>query len=37
MIPEHDLKPGEIEAVEIGFPPGSDTALIASDPNTGLQ
>jgi 2-methylcitrate dehydratase PrpD len=37
MIPEHDLKPGEIEAVEIGFPPGSDTALIASDPKTGLQ
>jgi len=37
MIPKHDLKPDEIEAVEIGFPPGSDTALIASDPRTGLQ
>jgi 2-methylcitrate dehydratase PrpD len=37
MIPEHGLVPDEIEAVEIGFPPGSDTALIASDPRTGLQ
>ncbi|MBM4312692.1 MAG: MmgE/PrpD family protein [Deltaproteobacteria bacterium] len=37
MIPEYGLTPGEIEAVEIGFPPGSDTALIASDPKTGLQ
>lgn len=37
MIGEHHLTPDEIEAVEIGFPPGSDTALIASDPRTGLQ
>jgi 2-methylcitrate dehydratase PrpD len=37
MIPEHGLTPDEIEAIEIGFPPGSDTALIASDPRTGLQ
>ncbi|MEW6334205.1 MAG: MmgE/PrpD family protein [Thermodesulfobacteriota bacterium] len=37
MIPEYGLTPDEIEAVEIGFPPGSDTALIASDPRTGLQ
>jgi 2-methylcitrate dehydratase PrpD len=37
MIPEHGLKPDEIEAIEIGFPPGSDTALIANDPRTGLQ
>lgn len=37
MIPEHGLNPGEIEAVEIGFPPGSDTALISKDPRTGLQ
>lgn len=37
MIPEHGLIPDEIEAIEIGFPPGSDTALIASDPRTGLQ
>ncbi|MBU2053933.1 MAG: MmgE/PrpD family protein [Proteobacteria bacterium] len=37
MIPEHGLKPDEIEAVEIGFPPGSDAALISKDPRTGLQ
>ncbi len=37
MIAEHRLSPGEVEAVEIGFPPGSDAALIASDPRTGLQ
>ncbi|MFH1340942.1 MAG: MmgE/PrpD family protein [Pseudomonadota bacterium] len=37
MIPEHGLTPDEIEAIEIGFPPGSDTALIANDPRTGLQ
>jgi 2-methylcitrate dehydratase PrpD len=37
MIPEHGLTPDEIQAVEIGFPPGSDTALISSDPRTGLQ
>lgn len=37
MIPEHGLSPDEIEAVEIGFPPGSDTPLISNDPRTGLQ
>ena len=37
MIPEHGLKSGEVEAIEIGFPPGSDAALIANDPRTGLQ
>ncbi len=37
MIPEHGMNPDEIEAIEIGFPPGSDTALIANDPRTGLQ
>jgi 2-methylcitrate dehydratase PrpD len=37
MISEHGLKPGEIESVAIGFPPGSDTALISKDPRTGLQ
>ena len=37
MIPEHGLVPDEIEAIEIGFPPGTDAALIANDPHTGLQ
>ena len=37
MLKQHAIKPDEVEAVEIGFPPGSDTALISSDPQTGLQ
>ena len=37
MIPKHNLTPDEIEAIDIGFPPGTDTALIANDPRTGLQ
>jgi 2-methylcitrate dehydratase PrpD len=37
MISEQGLKPDEIEAIDIGFPPGSDTALISKDPRTGLQ
>lgn len=37
IIPEQGLKSDEIEAIEIGFLPGSDTALIYNDPRTGLQ
>ena len=27
----------EVTAIEIGFPPGSDTALVSTDPQTGLE
>ena len=37
MIDEHGIKADEVESIEIGFPPGSDTALISGDPQTGLQ
>ena len=37
MIAEHDLKPADIEAIEIGFPKGTATALISENPQTGLE
>ncbi len=37
MIAEHDLKPADVEAVEIGFPKGTATALISENPQTGLE
>jgi 2-methylcitrate dehydratase PrpD len=37
MIPQHGIRASEVQAVEIGFPPGSDTALIHTNPQTGLE
>ena len=37
MIAEHDLKPEDVQSIEVAFPTGTDTALIASNPQTGLQ
>ena len=37
LIAEHGIRADEVEAVEIGFLPGSDTALISSNPQTGLE
>jgi len=37
MMERDGVRAGEVEAVEIGFPPGTDTALISSDPRTGLE
>jgi 2-methylcitrate dehydratase PrpD len=37
MIPEHGIRADQVQAVEIGFPPGSDTALIHTNPQTGLE
>jgi len=37
MVKEHGIRASEVEAIEIGFPPGSDTALIHTDPKTGLE
>jgi 2-methylcitrate dehydratase PrpD len=37
MIREHDIRAPEVQAIEIGFPPGSDTALIHTNPQTGLE
>ncbi len=34
---KHAIKPEEVTGIEIGFPPGSDTALISTNPMTGLE
>lgn len=37
LIKQHGIRAEDVLAVEIGFPPGSDTALIHTDPKTGLE
>jgi 2-methylcitrate dehydratase PrpD len=37
LIEQHGIRADEVEAVEIGFLPGSDNALVSSDPHTGLE
>lgn len=37
LIAEHGIRAEDVETVEIGFLPGSDAALISSDPRTGLE
>jgi 2-methylcitrate dehydratase PrpD len=37
LIEQHGIRADEVEAVEIGFLPGSDTALVSSNPHTGLE
>lgn len=37
LITQHGITAGEVTAIEIGFPPGSDTALVSTDPQTGLE
>ncbi|MGE5525433.1 MAG: MmgE/PrpD family protein [Rhodospirillaceae bacterium] len=37
LIQMHGIKPDEVNAIEIGFPPGSDTALVSRNPMTGLE
>ncbi len=37
MIPEHGIRADQVQAIEVGFPPGSDTALIHTNPQTGLE
>jgi 2-methylcitrate dehydratase PrpD len=34
---KHGIKPDEVTAIAVGFPPGSDTALVSHDPATGLE
>lgn len=36
MIKQHDIRAADVTAIEIGFPPGTDTALIHTNPQTGL-
>jgi 2-methylcitrate dehydratase PrpD len=37
MIKAHGIRADQVQAIEIGFPPGSDTALIHNNPQTGLE
>jgi 2-methylcitrate dehydratase PrpD len=37
LIDQHGIRADEVEAVEIGFLPGSDTALVSDNPQTGLE
>jgi len=37
LMRKHSIKPEEVTAIEIGFPPGSDTALVSHNPVTGLE
>jgi 2-methylcitrate dehydratase PrpD len=37
LITEHGIRADEVQAIEIGFPPGTDTALIHTNPQTGLE
>jgi 2-methylcitrate dehydratase PrpD len=37
LIAEHGIRADEVEAVEVGFLPGSDTALVSDNPQTGLE
>jgi 2-methylcitrate dehydratase PrpD len=37
LIKQHGIRGRDVQAVEIGFPPGSDTALIHTNPHTGLE
>lgn len=36
LMADHGLKPDEVQAIEIGFPPGTDGGLIKGLPSTGL-
>jgi 2-methylcitrate dehydratase PrpD len=37
LMKEHQIKADEVTAVRIGFLPGSDEALVSTDPHTGLE
>jgi 2-methylcitrate dehydratase PrpD len=37
LIQQHSIKPDEVTAVEVGFLPGSDEALVSTNPTTGLE
>ena len=37
LMADHGIRAADVDAVEIGFLPGSDAALISSNPQTGLE
>jgi 2-methylcitrate dehydratase PrpD len=36
MLVRHEIRPGDITAIDIGFPPGTDAGLLDGLPQTGL-
>jgi 2-methylcitrate dehydratase PrpD len=37
LMKQHEIEPGEVTEVAVGFPPGADNALVSHDPTTGLE
>ena len=37
LIARHGIRADEVRAIEVGFLPGSDTALVSENPQTGLE
>jgi 2-methylcitrate dehydratase PrpD len=37
LMRRHEIRPEEVTAIEIGFPPGADAALVSTNPTTGLE
>ena len=37
LMKKNAVKPDEVIAIAVGFPPGADTALVSHDPTTGLE
>lgn len=37
LVKEHGIRADEVTAVEVGFLPGADTALVSENPTTGLE
>lgn len=37
LMKKHGIRPDEVNAIAVGFPPGSDNALVSHDPATGLE
>ena len=37
LLERHQIRTEEIKEIAVGFPPGSDTALISTNPQTGLE
>jgi 2-methylcitrate dehydratase PrpD len=37
LMKQHDIRASEVTAVEVGFPPGADAALVSTNPQTGLE
>jgi len=37
LIAKHGIRADEVRAIEVGFLPGSDSALVSLDPHTGLE